>query len=61
MREALIAMNQLVADGVIPSYAIGGAIGASFYTEPVATEDLDVFSMVETQGLLLSLTPITMP
>lgn len=30
MREALIALNQLEADGVVPRYAIGGAIGASF-------------------------------
>lgn len=59
MREALIALNQLVADAVVPRYAIGGAIGASFYIEAQATEDLDVFVvMASSPGALLSLTPI---
>lgn len=58
MRDALIAMNRLVSTGVIPSYAIGGAVGASFYIEAAATEDLDVFTVVDTTGLLWSLTPI---
>src|ERR1700685_3601636 len=31
------------ADGVIGKYAIGGAVGATFYLEPAATIDLDVF------------------
>ena len=28
------------ADGVIGKYAIGGAVGATFYLEPAATLDL---------------------
>ena len=43
MHDALRALNKVVAEGVIPMYAIGGAIGASFYIEAQATEDLDVF------------------
>jgi len=31
------------ADGVIGKYAIGGAVGATFYLEPSATLDIDVF------------------
>lgn len=31
------------ADGVIGKYAIGGAVGATFYIEPAATYDIDVF------------------
>ena len=31
------------ADGIIERYAIGGAVGATFYLEPVATLDVDVF------------------
>jgi len=31
------------SDGVIERYAIGGAVGATFYLEPVATLDVDVF------------------
>lgn len=50
MREALMALNRLVADGVIASYAIGGAIGASFYIEAQATEDLDVFVIMPNEA-----------
>lgn len=31
------------ADGIVDRYAIGGAVGATFYLEPVDTLDLDVF------------------
>ena len=31
------------ADGIIDRYGIGGAVGATFYLEPVATLDVDVF------------------
>ena len=31
------------ADGVIANYAIGGAVGATFYLEPVSTLDVDIF------------------
>lgn len=48
------------ADGVIGDYAIGGAVGATFYLEPVATLDIDVFVSLQGGGdsPLLSLTPI---
>lgn len=41
--QVIAAINQMEADGVIERYAIGGAVGATFYLEPVATEDVDVF------------------
>ena len=42
-----------------PIYAIGGAMGAIFYTEPFLTFDLHVFVVLpETRSHLLSLTPI---
>ena len=60
MKATLEVINQMQADGVIGNYAIGGAVGATFYLEPVATLDIDVF--VSLQGgdasPLLSLTPI---
>jgi len=59
MRAALKVLNQLVATGVIPLYAIGGAIGASFYIEAQATEDLDIFvALPQSTGGLLSRSPI---
>ena len=30
-------------DGVIERYALGGAVGATFYLEPVSTLDVDIF------------------
>ena len=48
------------ADGIISQYAIGGAVGATFYLEPAATLDVDIFVTLPTApgGLLLSLSPI---
>ena len=46
------------ADGVIGKYAIGGAVGATFYLEPAATVDLDIFVTLPAAGALLTLAPI---
>lgn len=56
----MAAINQMQADGVIGKYAIGDAVGATFYLEPAATIDLDVFVTLPavSEGLLLSLAPI---
>ena len=35
------------ADGVIERYAIGVAVGATFYLEPVATLDVDIFAALK--------------
>jgi hypothetical protein len=37
----------MVKDGVIEQYAIGGAVAAIFYVEPINTNDLDIFFQVE--------------
>jgi hypothetical protein len=59
MQAALRALNQLVTDKVIEQYAIGGAIGASFYIEAVQTEDVDAFVfMAPSESGLLTLSPI---
>ena len=48
------------ADGVIGRYAIGGAIAATFYVEPVSTFDLDIFFTVNevTTDKVFSLAPL---
>ena len=48
------------ADGIIGKYAIGGAVGATFYLDPSATLDVDVFVTLPAAagGSLLSLSPI---
>lgn len=43
IREVITTINQMQADGVIERYAIGGAVGATFYLEPIATLDVDIF------------------
>jgi hypothetical protein len=43
MQETIQAINRLQSNGTIGQYAIGGAVGATFYLEPLATEDLDIF------------------
>lgn len=60
MKTTLEVINQMQSDGIIGNYAIGGAVGATFYLEPVATLDIDVFVSFQnpTGSLLISLTPI---
>ena len=43
IKEAFIILNRMQADGIIARYAVGGAVGATFYLEPTETYDLDVF------------------
>jgi hypothetical protein len=58
MKKALEILNQLESEGILKRYAIGGAMGAMFYIEPVLTFDLDVFVLLPEQGPLLSLSTI---
>jgi len=59
MEKTLQVLNQLEAEGVFSRYAIGGAIGATFYTEPFLSFDLDIFVVLPTTyGGLLTLAPI---
>jgi hypothetical protein len=48
------------ADGIIGSYAIGGAVAAAFYLEPTSTEDVDIFVALEAAPgrLIVTLEPI---
>lgn len=43
IKQVITTLNQLQTDGVIEQYAIGGAVGATFYLEPITTLDIDVF------------------
>jgi len=45
----------MVKDGVIETYALGGAIAAIFYIEPFETSDLDVFFALHTSPNDLSI------
>ena len=39
MEKTLAIINQMERDGVIDRYAIGGAIAATLYVEPIQTYD----------------------
>ena len=59
MKRTLEVLNELEKQGVFSRYAIGGAMAATFYTEPFLTFDLDVFVVLpQTAGGLLSLSPL---
>jgi hypothetical protein len=60
VKATLEVINQMQADGIIGQYAIGGAVGATFYLEPVATLDIDVFISFQknAESPLLTLSPI---
>jgi hypothetical protein len=51
--RALGALNELKRDEVVSDYAIAGALTLLFWSEPVATYDLDVLVFLpEASGLL---------
>jgi hypothetical protein len=59
VKRALEILNEMERTGVMSRYAIGGAMGAMFYVEPLLTFDLDVFVLLrQTEGGLLTLAPI---
>ena len=59
MEKALAVVNQLELDGVIGRYAVGGAVAATRYIEPIQTYDLDVFvTLPAAPSGLLTITPI---
>lgn len=60
MKATLEMINQMEDAGVVGKYAVGGAVGATFYLEPSATEDIDIFVMLPAApgSSLLTLAPI---
>lgn len=58
MKATLSEINALREAGIIGQHAIGGAMGATFYLEPISTYDLDIFVIFENPPLILTLTPI---
>ncbi len=60
IQSVIKTVNQMQADGIIDRYAIGGAVGATFYLEAMSTLDVDIFVSFQTQpgSLLVSPKPI---
>lgn len=59
MQTVLRVLNDLVAEKVIETYAIGGAVAAAFYLAAAQTEDIDAFMFLpaSASGFVL-LTPV---
>ncbi len=60
MHQVCDVLEQLVVDGALSHYAIGGATAAGFHGEPLATRDIDVFVFLEPDAhrILISLEPL---
>jgi hypothetical protein len=60
IQDVIGMLNQMERDGVIQRYAIGGAVGATFYLEPVSTLDVDVFIAFKPrlESIIISPAPI---
>jgi hypothetical protein len=59
MEKTLTVINQLEQEGLIGRYAIGGAIAATRYIEPIQTYDLDIFVVLPfSSSGLISISPI---
>lgn len=57
MQAVCDVLEQLLSEGILKRYAIGGATAAGFHGEPLATRDIDVFVFVDSpEGSL----PITL-
>ncbi len=57
LTKTLAIVNQMQKAGVIGRYAIGGAVGATFYLEPIRTVDIDVFVAINPEAGRLIITP----
>ena len=58
MKETLEVLNDMVSQGIIRDYAIGGAMGAMLYTEVTTTYDLDIFVVFEDETRIDILSPV---
>ncbi len=59
VKRTLNVLNELEKEGYYERYAIGGAMGATFYIEPQLTDDLDIFVILpQTTGGLITLSPL---
>lgn len=60
MQAVCDILEQLVSEGSLKHYAIGGATAAGFHGEPLATRDIDVFVFIDPPAgsLLVTLEPL---
>ena len=60
MQAVCDTLEQLLKEGILTRYAIGGATAAGFHGEPLATRDVDVFVFLDPPpgSFLVTLDPV---
>jgi hypothetical protein len=60
MQAVCDTLEQLLQEGILTRYAIGGATAAGFHGEPLATRDVDVFVFLDPPpgSILVTLDPV---
>lgn len=58
LADVFRALNALRDEGIVENYAIGDGMAALFYAETMRTYDVDVFVLIASEGLLVSLSAI---
>ena len=51
-------IDEIKVEGIVEDYAVGGGMAALFYSQTALTFDIDVFVIIEQQGILIDLSPI---
>ena len=51
LADVLRAANELVSAGLINDFALGGALAAIYYTEPITTYDADIIFIASDKTL----------
>ena len=49
MKQLLVLLNEMLQNGLIGNYALGGATALIHYFEPIQTQDIDVFVVLTNQ------------
>ena len=60
LKRVFAELEALLSARVVQDYALGGAVGATYYVEPAATQDVDIFVAFtgDSASSLAQLTPI---
>jgi hypothetical protein len=60
-KDTIRVINKMLEARIIGRYAVGGAVGATFYLEPVRTADVDIFIPIhqESGRLIVTLDPFS--
>jgi hypothetical protein len=60
MQAVCDILEQLLLEGIVSRYAVGGATAAGFHGEPLATRDVDVFVFLDPPegSLIVTLDPV---